>query len=270
VVDVREYVADMVALEQQLASVLSDRVGEVESNPQASSMLRRFAQMVQENLTSLRARLSTLNGAEVRDPRLIASLPISGDADATPHRVARALHTCYSGFNHMAFGYAILHAVAHRFYDSAGDGNTADLAEAHLRRYAGAAQEINQLICDVVVAELDSMGNECRCQCPSCGLGICLCAPHGTSTINKAWRETTPSPVGPGIEVRMPRSGSSAARAGLSQGDRIVSADGQQLPADLDITILQTAVRAHDPGQAITLDVLRQNGTTTQVTVTRS
>jgi hypothetical protein len=218
----------------------------------------------------LRARLSTLGGTGKDEPDLIAPLPSSPEAARAPHhRVARVLHIYDSAFTHMAFGYTMLHAVAHRAYDSQGEGNTADLAEEHPRRYAGAAQEIDQLISDVVVAELDATGNECRCQCPSCALGICLCAPHGTATVNKAWRETTPAPVGPGIEVRAPRSGSPAAQVGLSKGDRIVAADGQQLPTDLDIIILQTAVRGHDSGESILLDVVRQNGEGSQVTVTR-
>jgi hypothetical protein len=267
---VGDYVADMVALEQQLLGLVSDRTTDVENHPRAGSALRRFERMVQENLESLRARLSTLGGADKDEPELIAPLPSSREAAEAPHhRVARALHIYDSAFTHMAFGYAILHAVAHRAYDSQGEGNTADLAEEHLRRYAGAAQEIDQLISDVVVAELDATGNECRCQCPSCALGICLCAPHGTTTVNKAWRETTPAPVGPGIEVRAPRSASPAARAGLSKGDRIVAAAGQQLPSDLDVMILQTAVRGHDSGEAILLDVVRQNGESSQVTVTR-
>jgi PDZ domain-containing protein len=266
---VGEYVADMVALERQLVAFLSDRIRDAEDHPHAASELRRIEQMAQENLMLLRTRLSTLSVAEKAEPELIAALPASRDMSYTPHHgVARALHVCFTALNHMTFGYAMLHAVAHRFYDSQGEGNTADLAEEHLRRYTAAAQEIQRLICDVVVAELDAAGSECLCQCPSRGLGICLCAPHGTATVDKAWRETTAAPPGPGIEVRTPRSGSPAAQAGLCKGDRVVAADGQQLPTDLDITILQTAVRGRQSGQSVLLDVLRQNGDHSQVTVT--
>jgi PDZ domain len=267
--DVADYAADMAALEEQLLALLSGRIAEVENHPQTVSTLRRFEQTAHENLTSLRTRLSTLGIADAKEPRLIPSLPAGDKLGATNHAVTRALHTCYTAFNHMALGYAILHAVAHRFYDSTGDANTADLAEANLRRYTTAAQQVNQLISDAVVAELDAAGNECRCRCPSCTLGICLCASHGTSTVNAAWRETTSAPIGPGIEVRTPRRDSPAARAGLRRGVRIISADGQQLPTDLDITILQAAVRAHEPGESIVLDVLDQNGDTSQVNVTR-
>lgn len=101
-------------------------------------------------------------------------------------------------------------------------------------------------------------------------MGVCLCALHGTITVNKAWRETSPAPFGPGVEVRAPRRGSPAAQAGLSKGDRIVAADGQQLPTDLDAPVLQATVRAHAPGEPITLEVLQENGDTSQIQVTRS
>jgi C-terminal processing protease CtpA/Prc len=171
--------------------------------------------------------------------------------------VSTGLHEVYSALNHVGFAYAIVHVVAHRFFDSQEEGNTADLAEEHLRRYAAAIQEINQLVSDTVASEMTRAGQECRCGCPGCGLGICLCPPHGINTINLAWQDTSPSPEGPGIRVRRPRSGSPAAREGLREGDRIVTADGQEIPTDRDIPILQKAIREHGSGQPVQLEVLR-------------
>lgn len=139
----------------------------------------------------------------------------------------------------------------------------------HLRRYAGAVQEINQLLSDVVVWELGSAWEEWRCQCPSCGLGMCLCAPHGTITVNRGWRETTRGPRGPGIEVRPPRIGTPAVRAGLAASDRIVGADDRELATDVDTMTLQKAVSAHEPGQPIRLEVLRGGSDRLHVEVSR-
>lgn len=266
---VGDYVADMVALEQQVSTLLSDRADDI-ADPRVEPALRRFQQLVEEHLDALGERLAELDNVEVGEPVWVAHLPsYDRTIEAGPDPVIHALHAWYSAFNHMALGYAILHAVAHRWYDSEGDGNTADLAERHLRRYAAAAQEINQLIADVVVSHLDSAGQECRCRCPSCTLGICVCAPHGTITINKAWRETSPAPAAPGIEVRRPRRGSPAAEAGLTEGDRVTAADGQQIATDLDVPTLQAAVRGRAAGQAVVLDVLARSGETQRVDVAR-
>lgn len=116
--------------------------------------------------------------------------------------------------------------------------------------------------------ELGAEGRECACRCPSCGLGICLCAPHGIVTINQAWRESTPAPAGPGIEVRPPRDGSPAALAGLVAGDRVVGVNGEQLATDLDTMTLQTAIKGHEPGGSVRLEVLR-GSERLQVEVTR-
>ncbi|MGH2404459.1 MAG: class I SAM-dependent methyltransferase [bacterium] len=56
-----------------------------------------------------------------------------------------------------------------------------------------------------------------ECLCPSCGLGLCLCAPHGTNAVNQVWRETSPSEPSGGLWVRPPRSESAAARVGLRE-----------------------------------------------------
>jgi len=270
---VAEYVADLIVLEEHVQTLLADQADDVGDHPGAAAALGRFQEMVEAHRTSLAARLSALGGTQVSQPARLMALPVPSEpsiSTAGPTRVSRALHTWSSAFNHLAFAYGVLHTVAHRFYDSKGEGNTAeDLAEVHLRRYAGGVQEINQLLSDVVVWELGSAGEECRCQCPSCTLGICLCAPHGTITVNRAWRETTPGPTGPGIEVRPPRVRTPAVRAGLAASDRIVGVDDQELATDLDAMTLQKAVSAHDPGQPIRLEVLRGGSERLHVEVTR-
>ena len=258
---VADYVADLLVLEGQVQRLLGHHAHDIADHPGAATALGRFQEMVEAHRATLTARLSALGGTQVNEPARLTTLPVPSERPlpmAGSHGVSRALHAWFSAFSHLTFAYGVLHAVAHRFYDSQGDGNTAeDLAEVHLRRYAGASQEINQLLSEVVVWELGAAGEDCRCQCPSCALGICLCAPHGTITVNRAWRETTRAPTGPGIEVRPARADSPAARAGLNAGDRVVAVDDDQLPTDLEVMTLQNAIRAREAGQAILLQVLR-------------
>jgi hypothetical protein len=182
---------------------------------------------------------------------------------------ARSLGTVYAALNKLAFAYAVLHAKAHRAFDSQADGNTANLAESHLRAYTAAIQQLALLTSDVVVHELGSSGNDCLCQCPACGLGLCLCASHGTSTVRQAWQETIPPTSEDGLRVRRPRAGSEAERAGLLEGDHVVSIDDQEIKTDLDLGAVQTGIRAHESGEPVRLRIVRKGSDAVELTARR-
>jgi hypothetical protein len=269
----QQFVGDMVALERQIEAVVGQGLQEVAAQPKAAEVVRQFHTMVGAQRAALEARLRSIGGKEPGSPRIIAPAPFTLVEEVRTggraQGAARVLHALYTAFNHAAIGYAMLHAMAHRFYDSQGAGNTADLAEAHLRGYAAAAQEINQLISDVVVWELGQAGEECRCLCPSCGVGVCLCGPHGTNTVNQAWRETSRAAAENGLLVRPPRANSAVARAGLREGDRIIAVDDQEIASDLDAQSMQAAVRKHQSGEEIRLRVRRGTGELLEINVTR-
>jgi membrane-associated protease RseP (regulator of RpoE activity) len=250
--------ADVAVLERELEPLLPAATEAAAGDPKVEALFERVRSMVAEHRQALMGRLSELGATEPPAVSKMAPLPRPSGINGFPTAaVSSALHEVYSALNHVGFAYTIVHVVAHRFFDSQEEGNTADLAEEHLRHYAGALQEINQLISDTVASEMTRAGQECLCACPACGLGICICAPHGINTINQAWQETSPSPEGPGIRVRRPRSGSPAALEGLREGDRIVTADGQEIPRDRDTPLLQKAIRKHQSGQPVQLEVLR-------------
>ncbi|MFQ5944459.1 MAG: PDZ domain-containing protein, partial [Anaerolineales bacterium] len=108
---------------------------------------------------------------------------------------------------------------------------------------------------DVVVWELDHEGLECQCICPSCGLGICLCAVSSRTILSDAWAEAGPIAVDEGVHVHPPRKGSAAANAGLRSGDVILTVDGQEIQT---YSVLQTAVLKPDPGEQIQIGVRRE------------
>jgi C-terminal processing protease CtpA/Prc len=269
--ELQQFLGDLVAMERQLDGYIGRQLQEVAWHPKVAEAIKRFHQMVRSQREALEARRQTVGGKQAASPTRIAPVPFPEDTrhEENDKVASAALHTLYTAFNHAAFGYAMLHAVAHRYFDSQAEGNTADLAEAHLRAYAAAAQEINQIVSDVIVRELSQRDHACRCQCPSCALGVCLCAPHGTNTVNQAWRETSPSAPSGGIWVRPPRSNSVAARAGLRDGDRVIAVDDQEIASDLDVGSMQTAIRKHQSGEEIRLQVRRATGELQEVTVTR-
>ena len=167
-------------------------------------------------------------------------------------------------FTHATLGYAMLHAVAHRFYDPA---TAEDLATQHMESYAGAAQEIHQLIADVVLWELSNDGQECQCVCDACGLGLCACASHGADELLKAWGdESGPAPRKGGLLVQAPRVNSAATRLGLRYGDIIIAADGQEVRSWRE---LYAGITKHNPGEEVQLRIRRGADGPMDVTVTR-
>ena len=268
----RQLVTDMEVLEGQVLETL-DRTSEgVKENGTVATAVGRFRAMAQAQRQALRARLLQIGGTDPGSGETIHPGSRVEDSKEKPETVSGALQTLYGLFHEAAFGYSVLHLVAHRFYDSKGEGNTADLAEKHFRSYAEAGEAINELIADLVVWELNQVGQECQCKCPSCGLGICLCSPHGTNTASDIRREALPAVAGRGgIRVRLPRAKSAADRVGLRLGDIVIAIDDHGIPDEGwdSIAILQDSVGKHQSGEGIRLRVRRASGDLEEISVTR-
>jgi len=262
------YLADLDEVEREIGQLLGELGKQLSSQLRAAQAAERWADLTRRHRTALEGRIQASSDKASSGNRILP-LRRGRQTEDVQGAGAGALQILYGAFNHAALGYAILHAVAHRAFDSQDEGNTADLAESHLRDYAAAAQEINQLISDIVVRELSGADLDCLCQCPACGLGVCLCASHGTNAVNEAWRETTPERAVPGIVLRPPRAGSAAVEAGLREGDRIVGVDDQPITSDLDTAAMNAAVRKHVSGEELRIRVERGTDTL-EVPVRRS
>lgn len=248
--------AELIAVERRIEEVvkLAATTSSPAMHPGAASLLEKIGVTSQRHREALETQSQRV-GVGALSPQ---ALPMVG-----------SLGPVYAALSEIALAYAVLHARAHRAFDSQAEGNTADLAEAHLRAYTSAMQELDLLISDIVVSELGSAGEDCLCQCPACGLGLCLCSPHGTNTVRQAWLETVPPPPEGGLRVRRPRAGSEAYSAGLLEGDRVLAIDGRELGNDLDISTVQAAIRAHPSGESVRLKVLREGSGPTELILRR-
>jgi C-terminal processing protease CtpA/Prc len=149
---------------------------------------------------------------------------------------------------------------------STGEGNLADLAEAHMLAYLTAAAAIGEVISEVAVWELEQAGMACECHCSACALGICLCARHGKEMVAKARQNASSRPSGEGIAVRKLPSGSRAALAGLQVEDVIVAVGQQPIADPLD---LLRAMRDLPAGADVALTITRGDATR-EVAVSRA
>jgi len=259
----QQRVTDIVVLESQIQAALGQLLKEVQYNAEAAEAVKRFQAMVNDQREALQTRMQVIDGSEPGSTSSIALFNMTAtlpDEEGT-HTVSKALHTISTMFNHAAFGYALLHTVAHLFDEGiqgAGEGNTADMAEEHRRSYADASQAVYRLIPDVVKWEMGKDG-ECICSCAACSMGICLCwHAHDDSLM----------PVSPaeGIMMRSPKANSAALEAGLRQGDVILTADDHPLTTYWAIL---NVIQKHEPGEGVRLLVKRGPGEPFEVTVTR-
>jgi hypothetical protein len=259
----------MLALENHIGAALDRMSEQTREYAEASDMLKRFVVTAKVHETTLQQRLEKMAGIQGYTDSSQA-LPVERSGTLPP--ISSALQSVSALFSRAMLGYAILHVIAHRFYDSQENGNTADLAERHLHDYAKASQEINRLVSDAVVWDLGKAGQDCQCQCPSCGLGVCLCSPHGTTTVDQILRETMQGDKQHdriGIRLRTPRKGSPAGRAGLQPDDTVLAIDGQEV-SESNLGAMQGAIRKHGPGEEVRLYIKRRSGETQEVLVTRS
>src|SRR5438093_12687429 len=139
--------------------------------------------MVRAQRDALKAHLESIGGSESHPIKSAVATLFGAAAGALDNvrtkAVSKMLRDDYTAFNHAAIGYAMLHATAHAL----GDTSTMDIADRHLRGYAQAVQEINQIIAGVVVWELEQ--DEFSVDRSA--------IQHCTESINRAWRETAPS-----------------------------------------------------------------------------
>ncbi|MGH2350680.1 MAG: DUF892 family protein [Chloroflexota bacterium] len=196
---VQQYVGDMVALESHIEEAIDRQVDDdqIKEHPQAAEAVRQFHSMVKGQREALKSHLQRIGGSEPGPLKSgIAGLfgMAAGAIDKVrAEKVSKALRDDFTAFNHAAMGYAMLHTTAHAL----GQQGTMDLADRHLRAYAKAVQQINQMIPDVVVWELRKDGHPVDEQAIE----------HCTNAINQAWRDTSPSHAGatsgmPGMSTR--------------------------------------------------------------------
>jgi hypothetical protein len=259
--------AAMVALEAAIEQTLDQLLPEVSGHAEVSAMCRDFHSMVKSQLYALHSRLQTLAESCPIPDRATEALPDVGSIGGHVYPVSTALQALYTLFNQAVIGYATLQPISHRFRESwviADAGTAAHLARQHTQNYVRAIEKIGRVLHDVVLWELDGAGLACQCTCPSCNLGVCLCAVSSRTILHDAWSAAVPITADAGVYVHPPRQDSAAAHAGLCGGDLIVAADGHQAQP---YAVLQTAIREHKPGETIQLKVRRRSGEIEEIAV---
>ncbi|HET7094666.1 MAG TPA: DUF892 family protein [Thermomicrobiales bacterium] len=180
---IADYVGDMVALESHVEEALDRQRKMASEFGPAGRSVQQFHDMVKRHRDELRAYQDQI-GSTAGNPIKEAGSAVLGKAAGLIDKVrtegvSKDLRDDYTAFNHCAISYAMLNVTALAL----GDQRTADLAKRNLTDYAGAAQEINQIIGEVVVWELKKDHHKIVDQ---------QAASENRSMVDRAWRSTAP------------------------------------------------------------------------------
>jgi ferritin-like metal-binding protein YciE len=178
--EVQQYVGDMVALESHIEQAMDGQLKHEVEHAEAAAAIRRFHDMVKMQREALKGHLAKIGGSEPGPIKSAVATLFGVAAGAIDNvrtkAVSKMLRDDYTAFNHAAMGYSMLHVTAHAL----GEMETMEIADRHLRGYARAVQEINQLIPSVVVWELEKDDMAPNRQAIE----------HCTEAINRAWQES--------------------------------------------------------------------------------
>lgn len=249
----------LISLETAIERKLEQLLPEVLAHSGVTTLLTSFKSLAGNQRQALETRLQTIGGAISRTDDSSVTLSVNGSAEVAKHPVSKALQTTYTLFNQAIVGYAVLHPLATRFLDSvwiAEEGTSQHLCRQHMQNYIEAIQQISHLLHDAILWELDEESLECQCVCPSCGVGVCVCALAGRSYLRDAWVEAGPIANDEGVYIQTPKQNSAAAKIGLHHGDVIIAAEGQEIESYGD---LQDVVGNTESGGEIHLKVLRRD-----------
>jgi ferritin-like metal-binding protein YciE len=153
----QKYVSDMMAVEDHIANAVKRQAEDKDvykHNPQASQIIQSIAQMTEQHSQHLNRHLEALGGDPAKGIKEVATAAmgaIAGMYDKVRNEtVSKMLRDDYTALNLAAVGYTMLHTTGLALQDQ----STADLALRHLQHYTPIIMQINQIIPNVVVADL--------------------------------------------------------------------------------------------------------------------
>ncbi len=153
----QQYVSDMVAVERNLAAMAKRQLEDVkDESSEAGRIVLNLHNLAERHAEHLKEQLSALGG----DPASGIKEAVSAGVGAMTgmyekmrgEAPSKMVRDDYAALNVAAIGYTMLHTTGLAL----GDHSTAELAMRHLRHYTPMIMEINQIIPQLVVADLSN------------------------------------------------------------------------------------------------------------------
>ena len=247
---IRQRLTDMLDMERQIADGLARRIDRLSADHETASALERFHALVGTHAEALAQHMKQYGG-QLASPKASSPWPSVSDQGDAIRPLSNVLRECHLAFMHAAVAYGALFETALRLYLPP----LRALSTKHLKAHVIAAHTTNELAVRAVARELEENGLHCSCVCPMCGMGACACVATGAGALAMAWQEASAQAgVAEGFPLQQPRPHSELAAAGVHAEDRIVAVDGQPVRS---VPEIQTAIRKHRLGDAVTLRLVR-------------
>jgi hypothetical protein len=243
---VRARLAELVAIERVIADSLDGWADRVHEHPEATALVDRL-RAISRSQQPLEPALDATAGPPAR-----AGSPVPGVAGVSP-----AASDVVRQIGQVALAATFACEAAHQTARLSADGDMCDLVEARLAEYAATLFDTRRVLPHVVARELRRAGVTCACRCPACSIGLCGCIRATSAATEMGWGGEEPALTDGLVLLGPPRPGSQLAEAGLDEGDRVLAVDSDPVGRNADA---QAALRRHEVGDEVRLDVERRDG----------
>jgi ferritin-like metal-binding protein YciE len=156
---INSYITDMISLEDHIAKALKGQISDLKDSPDLGAEIRQVHNLVEHHISDLRALAERRNAGGITETVKRAGAAVAGVAAGVIDLVRteglpKNLRDDYTAFSLATISYAMLYTTA----AGLGEREVADLAQQHLRDYAGAVTRLNTLVPASVIRYLREEG----------------------------------------------------------------------------------------------------------------
>ena len=156
---INSYITDMIALEDHIGKALKAQISDLNDYPDLDAEIRQVHHLVEHHISDLRALAERRKAGGITETVKRAGAAMAGVAAGVIDLVRteglpKNLRDDYTAFSLATIGYAMLYTTA----AGLGEREVAELAQQHLRDYAGAVTRLNTLVPASVIRYLREEG----------------------------------------------------------------------------------------------------------------
>jgi ferritin-like metal-binding protein YciE len=156
---INSYITDMISLEDHIEKALKGQVNDLKDYPDFGNEVRQILRLVEHHLSDLRALADRRKAGGVAETVKRAGAAVAGVAAGVIDMIRteglpKDLRDDYTALSLATISYAMLYTTA----TALGEREVAELAQQHLRDYAGAVNRLNTLVPASVVRFLSQEG----------------------------------------------------------------------------------------------------------------
>jgi ferritin-like metal-binding protein YciE len=156
---INSYITDMISLEDHIEKALKGQINDLKDYPDFGNEIRQVHRLVEHHLSDLRGLADRRKAGGIAETVKRAGAVVAGVAAGVIDLVRaeglpKNLRDDYTAFSLATISYAMLYTTA----TALGEREVAELAQQHLRDYAGAVNRLNTLVPASVVRFLSQEG----------------------------------------------------------------------------------------------------------------